>query len=329
MNKKRVAGLVLLLPLGLLAACGGGGPTSLSISKNWYANTMTSQIPDTTEELEYAVTFKQPSVQGDCFVTYEEGTYKTTFEKVNYTFAHGQGNVYHYKTQLNITGHYTYKGTEGEAFSDSVVSDVWFRTEAELLPIKSHKEIRSTSPLPNPGAELFYEKVNIGFDIIYNTADSSDGKSLDSAEITSTLLDTGETSDPRTVNIGHSGSFFDNEQILFALRGLDMSAVSNFYTIDPRTNDVNGVTFSTTPEKTTFTPKSLTIGQTAATEDIQAYTVRFHYNISNAGPERTAIYAAKTSANNNTYRNVLLQLEDPIPNGYGTLIYTLKNAKFA
>lgn len=334
MNKKRVAGLMLLLPLGLLAACGSSGPSTLSISANWYENTTTSHTDYSAEELHYAVTFTPPSVPGDCTVSYEEGTYNTSFETCRYEFEDkSSANIYCYKTSLNISGRYTYKGGASKDFDDFVTSTVYFRTAQDgLIPIKSTKEIKSTSPLANPTENAFCEEVHIIYDVVYNTA-SSYNAALQSAKVTATLPDAEgqKTADPVEVEIDCDGSYFDNEEILFALRGLDMSAISNFYTMDPRTNEVVGVTYAGTPEKTAFTPTKdspITVEEAAVEGEIQAYTLRFYYDTDRSGPQRTAIYAAKLSPRN-TYRNVLLQLEDPIPNGYGTLIYTLRSATFA
>ncbi len=341
MKKKCVAGLILLLPLGLLAACGGGGPTTLSISPNWYANTTTSLTSYSKEELTYDVTFQPPQVEGDCTVTYETGTYKTTLETVSYDFKDGSsGRVYLYTTRLDISGQYTYKGTAGETFTDFVASEVYFHTTERnvLVPIESKKEIVSTSPVQNPGDDMFFSKVHYKYDVVYNTADAPN-ETLQSAEITTTRIYRNEedkeeeAAETETVKIKSKGSFFDNEEVLFAMRGLDMSAAAKFYTIDLRTYDVTGVTFSGAPEKTVFTPAKdnpLTVDGTAVAGDIQAYTLHFYYDSDHSGPARTAVYAAKLDdSRNNTYRNVLLQLEDPIPYGYGTFYYTLRSATFA
>lgn len=342
MNKKRVAGLILLLPLGLLAACGGGGPTSLAISPNWYENTLTTSTEYSKEELEYAVTFTPPSVSGKCTVSYEEGTYKTTLEAVLYEYKDGSSaRVYRYKTRLDISGHYTYSGTDGETFNDFVDSEVYFRTAGNaLVPISSSKEIFSTSPVQNPQDDVYSTAVHVKYETVYNTA-SALNETLQSAEITRTWFNenqnteeetAGTDEDTETANakIKSNVSFFDNEEILFAMRGLDLSAALKFYTIDPRTDAVATVATGT-PEKATFsaTDNSLTIDGTAITEDIDTYSMYFYYNSSHSGPERKAVYAAKVDSRNNTYRNVLLRLEDPIPYGYGTLVYTLRSATFA
>ena len=282
------------------------------------------------------MTFTPPSVPGDCTVTYEAGTYKTTLETVKYDkYKDGSsGDVYLYTTALNISGRYAFKGGATKEFDDFVTSKVYFRTAAEgLIPIESEKEIKSTSPVANATETKFFDEVHIIYNVLYNTSDSYNA-ALDSAKITVTLPDAEQptSGDPTEVEVDCNGSYFDNEEILFAMRGLDMSAASNFYTIDPRINEVTGVTFAGTPEKTTFTPAKdspITMDGTAVTGEIQAYTLHFYYDSDHSGPQRTAIYAAKTSPRNNTYRNVLLQLEDPIPNGYGTLIYTLRTATFA
>lgn len=334
MKKKRVAGLLILAPLFLLAACGGGS-SALPITANWYATTTTSRTDYSAEKLEYAVTFTPPSVPGDYYVNYDDGVYTTEFVSLSYEYEDGtKANVYRYKTDLSISGHYTYQGTTGETFHDYVRSEVLFRLAADnLVPIRSSKEIYSTNPVASPSQDRLSSAVHIRYDVRYNTAHSVSDP-LQKAVVTVSLPDeTDETKKngvPTEVGIDEGGSFFDNEEILFAIRGLSMTEVAKFSTIDPQTNAVTGVTFATAPEATAFTPTSLTVkGEGEVTEEIAAYKLLFYYDISQSGPERTAFYAASTSSENNRFRNVLLQLQDPIPNGYGTLVYTLRSAEFA
>ncbi len=335
MKKRRIAGLLVLLPLCALSACGGGGPTTLPISPNWYANTTTSRIDYSAERLEYAVTFTPPSVQGDYFVTYNDGVYTTELSTVNYTFGDGSSaNVYCYKTELKISGHYTYQGTAGETFEDFVTSAVYFHTaDKNLRPIMSTKEIRSTNPAAVPAADHLCDTVHLTYSVVYNTNASASETAVTAATVTSSLPDEGIEGDPAEIEIDADGSFFDNEEILFALRGLGMTAAVSFTTIDPQTNNVCDVIFTEAPAASTYSPTALALkdgdATTPVTGDLAAYTVHFHYDIAQSGPERTAYYAALTDTASNQYRNVLLRLEDPIPSAYGTLVYTLKTAEFA
>src|SRR5699024_2690435 len=147
MKKIRLAGLILLAPLTLLCACSGGTP--LSFSANWYRNTaLGDSIGQTHETLTYSVTFtpSETSEEG-LTVEYDAGTYTTELINDNVTLADGSTKEgYIYTTELSISGRYRLGG-EVKEFSDFVTSKVTFLPVGYgLQPVKSEKEVSSTSP---------------------------------------------------------------------------------------------------------------------------------------------------------------------------------------
>lgn len=342
MKKKRLAGLALLAPLCLLAACGGGGPTTLSVNPNWYADTTTATVSAAIDEkLTYSVTFKEPSDQAKrkYFVTYNPGTYTTELTNEPMEFPNGDGSVsstyvYHYHTELHITGFYTYENTASETFEDYVISDVYFYgTGLNLRPIRSTKTVHSTNPVNSPGEKTMSDLYHFQYEVTYNTARKYNAE-LESAHIkrTDLLLEEGDEnrvyeSDP-DMKVNYKGSYFDNEEILVALRALDMTEAVKFGTNNPQKGEVIRVLFSAAPSATTFSDPFTINGTPREAGDINAYKVQFQYDGTYSGTPRTALYAARTDAKNNLYRNVMLRLDDPISDGYGTLIYTLTSAEF-
>lgn len=333
MKKKRLAAFILFAPLCLLAACGGGGPSTDVVNYYWYKNTETDTMGNTNEKLEYDVTFISPTDKGDYFVTYNPGTYTTELTTVDYPFENGSDTVYCYKTRLDISGYYTLVQADGEpvtgeTFTDFVETTSYFHgaKARHLLPIKSEKTIHSTNPVNAPTAETMSELIHISYTVEYSTAKSGSYAldALTGATVTRVNHITGATSEPVEMNIDYNGNYFDNEQILFALRGFDLSSSLSFGTNNPQTDEVVTVSFTEAPSEVPY-PGGFTVDGEPSEESIAAYRVQFRYNMTNSGTPRTAIYAKKTSSNNNVYRNVMLRLEDPLSDGYGTLRYSLKS----
>ncbi len=321
MKPKRFFSLFALAPLALLAGC--GGTVALSFSPNWYAKTTSENLTGTYEHLVYDVTFK--SNGGDYAVEYDTGTYETTltddptFSLNGKTYA-----AYHLHTELSLTGRYFYKNEAEEAFEDSMISDVWFLSAgASLQPLKSEKYVHSTVPAVEPTTE----NLTRTFDYTYTVAYSEDRSSAEyTMDIAAPEENKGKTQD--TIELETDGTFLDNEEIAFALRGIDYTSSTpiTFNTIDPQTNrclSVSGSSPSAEQETVSFSINGETINETIPTAHIE-----LSYNTSNPGPTRTFVYAAKTSDSENRFRNVLISFESPIIQSLGTLTYTLKEATF-
>lgn len=333
MKKIRFAGLMLIAPLTLLCACGGGS-TALTLDANWYKKTdTTTSITGTKEELEYAVTFKKSDLvtSTDYSLTYNEGTYKTLLQDEQYRFDDGTTTtLYHYSTRLDITGVYTLRD-QTYSFVDFVVSDVYFLNIAEgLRPIKSVKTVHSTSPFIS--ALSVPEKLEDAYRTYYFTATTQYDTDLTEATITTTDLSLDENDESRTTevtsDIKGSGSFFDNEQILFALRGLDMTSAVSFRTINPLNNRTDmTVKIVQTPSAVSEARKVVVDG-TEVDQVFDAYSFDIMYSVKNSGYPQTIVCAKKTSSTENAYRNVLLRYEAPVIYQYGTLTYVLTKADF-
>ena len=148
MKKIRLAGLLLLAPLTLLSACSGGTP--LSFTANWYRNTaLGGSVNDTLEELTYEVSFTPAENDSSFSVEYDTGTYTTRLINANIALSDGSTKEgYIYTTELTISGRYRLGSEVSEDFSDRVSSSVSFLPVTDgLKPVKSEKEVLSTSPI--------------------------------------------------------------------------------------------------------------------------------------------------------------------------------------
>lgn len=327
MKKIRLAGLLLLAPLTLLSACSGGTP--LSFTANWYRNTaLGGSVNDTLEELTYEVSFTPAENDSSFSVEYDTGSYTTRLVNANIALSDGSTKEgYIYTTELTISGRYRLGSEVSEDFSDRVSSSVSFLPVTDgLKPVKSEKEVLSTSPLLSLPETLegAIETYHYTYDVSYDAA-------LTTATAVYTDLNA-ETPAPETREYAIDGTttYLDNEQILFALRGLSLSSVATFRTV----NSVMGIVTEVSTGTSTTGPTSLkesvdfTMDGTAVKTEIDAVQVPIIYQSTPSGQQQDLVYAATTDTNNNTYRNVLLRMEVPVLQSLGTLVYRLKEAVF-
>lgn len=327
MKKIRLAGLLLLAPLTLLSACSGGTP--LSFTANWYRNTaLGGSVNDTLEELTYEVSFTPAENDSSFSVEYDTGTYTTRLINANIALSDGSTKEgYIYATELTISGRYRLGSEVSEDFSDRVSSSVSFLPVTDgLKPVKSEKEVLSTSPIVSLPETLegAIETYHYTYAVSYDAA-------LTTATAVYTDLNA-ETPAPETREYAIDGTttYLDNEQILFALRGLSLSSVATFRTV----NSVMGIVTEVSTGTSTTGPTSLkesvdfTMDGIAVKTEIDAVQVPIIYQSTPSGQQQDLVYAATTDTNNNTYRNVLLRMEVPVLQSLGTLVYHLKEAAF-
>lgn len=324
MKKIRFAGLFMLAPMALLAACSGNTP-ALAFNANWYRNTaLKANIENTLEQLEYAVTFDSASQNGFS-VSYTDGIYKTELKNGRVELDATQQDGYIYSTDLTISVSFTLNGATSEMFLDTVHSEVQFLSAAEgLKPVRSYREVHCHAPSTSTPTTLegSYLDYHFTYAVEYDDA-------LTQAETVHTnLLNGVNSSKTRMYDIEGNGSFLDNEQILFALRGLDLVSTMSFRSINSVTGTVQKVAFSSV----TSTEVSVDFeadGESVKNSALPAVTAVIGYAGSNSGQPHTVVYAKTTDSAANTYRNVLLSMDVPVIHSLGTLRYQLVKAKFA
>ncbi len=330
MKKKTIAGFGLALAVPMLALSGCASMPAMSLNANWHASgNITTNITGTGERLEYAVTFVPAAETDSLSADYQNGVYTTSLTAEPYDLD-GDGRndetVYHLRTEFSIEGSFTVNGEQGEAFTDRTTSDVWFRNVTEgLQPLRSVKTVQSHTPNANPqdaeSACTYYEYT---YSVAYN-ADCT------RAEIAIDYAEPADRGDLKTsCEIDGGGSYFDNEQILFALRGSAMTEAFSFRSINPVTRSVETVTASSGPSATSERIRFAIDGEGGDSDrTLNAYAVTIRYSGTNSGGAQDLVYAAKvTEGSSNTYRNVLLRMDVPVLEELGTLRYSLRNAVF-
>lgn len=332
MKKNRLAALFVLAPVLLFGGCGGGTP-ALSLESNWYALTSIKEsVGGTHERLVYTVVYQQPeSPVGTVRIDYDEGSYTTELVNAIIELPNGKSTMgYRYTTVLSMRGRYFIGDKKGEDFEDSVHSEVEFLpVNALLRPVRSTTSVKGAAPLRNDADDFdsAYHRYEFDYNVEY-TLDENNALTGAKETMTDLLSENGPVVREYGINSGE-GTFLDNAEIIFGLRGLGMSASVTFQSINPSRHAVQQLGFTGTPvlskEKFDFKLGGEQLGET----EIGCYTVKLSYRSEPSGMTQTYVYAAKTDANSNVYRNVPLRMEVPLYRSFGTFVYSLAEADFA
>ncbi len=317
-GKKLLSAIALTLCATTFISCSAANQ-KVAFNEYWFENVnVLPAVPPATvlETLEYGVEFKKASGFGDNYtVDYQNGVYTT---KLSLT-----GDEYLYETSLSIDVTYT-AGGKSEQMRDSIVTWVKFKKGSKLQPIASHKEISCHSPEGGGSTiEDCYKAYNYTVDTTYNE-NGLGGKSV------IVNNDPKANNDPqeRTFTVEDKYTCLDNEQLLFALRGLSQStSTASVSVYAPFSGVVQSINLSYAPlqKETEFTFEKNGVSNKHA---INYYPVSLKINAQLPGATQTVWIAEMTNAQSNTFRNVMLQLETPLSYNLGSLIYKLKSATF-
>jgi hypothetical protein len=248
--------------------------------------------------------------------------------------------TYKYTTDLSMTVTYTLASNSAtsQEFSDNVKTEIVFKkTDNYLQPVYSKKTAHCYSPSNVSATELqyAYKEYNYEFFIEYND------------DLTAGTLTRTDFSNPRTFlpestypdgvaktnfNIDQKKNvYLDNEQLLFALRGLsnkEIAASKKFDTYNASTLSTEMV--STTPGTAAKTSFNLILnGAESKAYSIEYTPVSLKSNNKNAVLSQDLWYAKTTSSTMNEYRNVLLKMVTSIHYGIGSLTYSLRAANLS
>ena len=313
--RKLALGLAAALTFTSLAAC-TETDQKLPFSDYWEQNALIAGS-SINETLEYTVTHeKGAGLDGLGYtLTYGEGTYVTTLK------THTQGYIY--TTSLTMPVTFQYGTDEADSLTDSVKTEVLFlRSKDGLRPISSTKTVVSHTPR-NGGAgstESCYDTWE--FNVV--TSYPTEGQATSIIPHTNKL---DEENNPITITSSFDAndkkfSYLDNEQLLLSLRALSPSVTSGTIQIyNPFIENKQNVKLSFAGE--TGKEFSLNWNGEAVKKTISYRSVSLTLDDKNPGGTQTALIAQRTSAENNTYGNVMLQLTVPLSYSMGNLVYNL------
>ncbi len=317
MKMKKLAP-VLALTLCVSAFSGCTGDQRESFYSFWQQN---SQVKEHIyETLVYDVEFEAESGLDKIGyeLVYDNGQYKTVLvsEEVDGKI------VYTYTTEFTITVTYTLHSAS-ESFTDRIVSvSKFYDAENALRPISSTKEILSHSPASG-GSMLevsdCYQTFEYSVATVYD-ADGEEGKS--------TVTKKGKSPAEKSFEIDEKHyRYLDNEQLLFATRGLSTSvSTAKLLSYSPFANAVQTVSLSFAQEESaafTFLKNGV-----ESTQTITYRPLSMVLDEKNPGATQTVWIAKTTEPANNAHRNVILKLQTPLSYNLGTLTYFLSSATY-
>ena len=337
MKKKTLAAFALALTTLAFSACGAN--EKLNFDPNWELTTLQEATTATAEELTYKVTFEANSfMQKEYFTVEYCGANNATPGEYLTKFSYEEDGTYSYTTKLTMPVKFTLKDGQFAEKTDTIETKAVFKKASDSLqPIYSIKTVHCFSPnnVQATALDKAYTEYNYEFRIDY-ASDLSGGtfKKTDFSE-SGTLLNKnnhpdGTASYDFSID-GKKHTYLDNEQLLFALRGLSNSKMSASRTVNVYNASLMRVeTVSTTPSTAAKTKFSFALnGAEKAEHEIEYVPVDIKIGNKDAQISHKLCYAKTTDSNNNKYRNVLLKMVVPIHYGLGEFTYTLDSATFS
>lgn len=321
--KKKKLSAILALTLGItcLSAC-TDDDKNVVFGRYWQTNATVAQ--DVNETLEYDVSFKASTgMNGTGYTfTYDNGKYVTTLKS---ELADNGKTVYRYTTSLNIDVTYTKNGSAPETKSDWVETEVVFSTIGEALrPISSEKKFVSHTPVNSILSDS--ENCYTRYAYAVNTTYTDDGKGTSVVTMNFDDEEKKAVLEEQTFSCGSKYTYLDNEQLLFAIRGISVdtsSAQVNIYSPFIDEKQRVQITFNDDDLGDEFLISEN--GNEATKKAIPYREVTVGLKETYSGESQTLWIAKPSNTSNNVYRNVILRMETPLSYNFGSLIYTLKS----
>ena len=309
-----------LLSAMILTASAAGCSTQTSVSVTFYWNpTQNTEINSAAdyESYEYDVYLKPESGENSSYsVDYKDGKYTMTLTRDS-----EHTDCYRLESTLTISVQYTKSGKKSEWLSDDVHSTVVFKGNNSLQPVYSEKKIRSHSPtgINAVTVETAFATFDYTVTTVYNDkatkasctrVDNADPKTAGDFE--------------KTFSVPSKHSYFDNEQLAFLLRGLDVTSQLSIYSYNASARSVQ--TLKIGKDKAASGSYSFAFNGTVMNDTAIDY-VPLSLSISSDNPGATQTFHIAKDASGNKYRHAILRMETPLAYQLGTLVYELKNAQ--
>lgn len=310
MKGKKIVSIIALFVASVAFASCANVNNRITFKEYWFENVGVSHIVGGEETLVYDVEFKKGdglSTNGYS-VEYTNGVLETklTLEE----------NYYVYATALTVDVTYIH-GANTLTATDTTTSWVKFKNVASLQPIASHKEIVNHT-LNADGSKL----------VVYDyTVDTEYAEDLKTGK-TKIVNRSNETTEEKTFAIADDYTYLDNEQLLFALRGLKQSTSGDVSVYAPFSAKVQTIKVQTNAKVEGEEFSFLKNGTKIENAVVPYFPVDVSINAQSSGATQTVWIAETSNTSVNTYRNVILRLETPLSHNLGTLIYKLKSANF-
>ncbi|MBQ2740772.1 MAG: hypothetical protein IJF39_04040 [Clostridia bacterium] len=348
MKKKLFAAIALTLSTLAFAACAPGNQT-LTFYANW-EKTIISEANNASEEtLTYYVEHEESSFLQkefyDVKYCYANGAKKAGVYTTSLTYP--TEDTYLYQTTLTMDVTFILANGESATKTDTVITEAKFKkTNTSLQPIYSKKTVHAHAPRNGEvhALENVYDAegkltqigafVEYDYEFLIEYKDDLSGGTLTKTDLsehgTLGLQDGKQTIEFSIADKKYT--YLDNEQYLFALRGISSEQLAtasktvSMYNASLMTME----TVATTPSSSAKTNFELQLnGGEKTSYEIEYVPLTVKTNTKHANLSQTLWYAKTTDSNNNLFRNVLLKMSVPMYFGLGTLHYTLQQANFS
>lgn len=351
MKKKLAAVCALLACIFAFAAC--SSRVTVSLGRNWQTNTSGGYDSSFYEQLTYDVRYEQQDGDSSTGLYYANvsGTYTVTTQADSYYRAADDLTVnqaYRIDSVLTVSASivdqngnvvYAFGGDSGVP-ADIRTSTVWFRdTSEEALPLESSTQVYLHMPAQSGNIAIYSYTTSI----VYNT---------DAAGATVTMTDTSDTvtenadganervfvgsfesSTENFSDLTEDYSVFDNEQLMFAGRGLTFTADSS-NTVAVVSASALRIPAAVTLSCSEVAERSYSFnfdGQALSEQTIATCVVNFSLSgeKDNTGTTHTVDYANRsTNASANTFRNLPLRITTNLSYVMGSFLYVLTSANY-
>ncbi len=326
---KTVSVICLTLLLTLASACfGNQNPvnTKLFAGAYWLKSSEAGGIESVNETCVYSVKFQPiaPEDENALILTVDNdfvGTFTTVLTNSSY-----EGTpCYKFSTTLEVKGTYYY-GTTSQAIDDRSSSEVYFLGLSDkLTPLYSKKYLLSTIPIISPLNN------NSAFAIMEYSTETKYDREKNTATVTVKGGDRSSESykidDSERTYEGYakSGSYLDNESLIFAFRSADLGEngfSANFSTLDALAQKVQSMNLSSEEAITGEIETQYTQAGVSNVVKFPVYNLQLKISGTFSGSAIKLAYAVDTT----TQRRKLIQMKTELAFGAGYMVYTLNQA---
>ncbi len=324
--------LLCAVLLSMTTACSCTTATATPFDAYWHT-TAGSSFEDVTETLVYDVESFADDTYSDSNDTVDfslSGKYTVVFktndsnpiEDSSYT-----SNVYSLKTTLSVTGSYTIDGVESEQFTDTVVTQTYFKNITNsLYPILSTREVSShtlttTNTLVHFSFTTRAEYLSSTCEVTYT---ANNEETLEYFE----QLGIVDDENGKVHTISKTSSCYDNDQLLFLYRALDItdSYSYSFNFVDPTGLSTKYVIL-TCSEEPMAVQTNIVSGESYVAIDCYKTSLSIT-GTDFIGSAKTLYYSSNRTNSAQTeydkYHNILVCMEDPVSD-VGALRYTISS----
>ena len=273
------------------------------------------------EELKYTMSLEDAGEYNGYTVAYSQGecTMKLTRDS---------NDVYTLVTTQTASVTYTLNGSTTDPLQDSVQSTVVFKSAKNGLdPISSERRFISHSPVNTTPVTVndCYKKYDRT--VVTNYTYTEEG-TTGTTTITDNMKTENNVSTSTFTVDEKKYTYLDNEQLLFALRCMVPSTTTKVQVYAPFSKATQRMKTYFAGSTTAKDFDGIEIDGKTMKREISYYPVTVQIDARRSGTAKTVWVAATTSATSNTYRNVVLRYENPLPYNLGTLTYQLVKADF-